>query len=284
MGLWPAKGLWRGLRPAGGGQEGLRPAGRRQKGGPRSGGRRPRGLRSGGGFGRDGPSPQDEARREERRRLRERLLQERGGIAWARTPSASPEPELRKRGGGTAREVPPEVREAEERAEREAAAERAAYEARQLEAFKEWLGRREREEEEAERQAREEREQAPAGPELPQQFLARAAPGALDYGKALLPGEGDAMAAFVQAGKRIPRRGEIALKSEEIEKFESLGYQMSGSRHTRMNAVRVRKESQVYTAEEKAALAQLNFEEKQKREAEVMARMKDLVERTQDRA
>ena len=92
------------------------------------------------------------------------------------------------------------------------------------------------------------------------------------------------MAAFVQAGKRIPRRGEIALKSEEIEKFESLGYQMSGSRHTRMNAVRVRKESQVYTAEEKAALAQLNFEEKQKREAEVMARMKDLVERTQDRA
>ena len=211
------------------------------------------------------------------------MLEERGGIVWVRTPSASPEPELRKgRGRPTAEAVPPEVRAAEEAAEHAAAEERVAYDARQLAAFQEWLERQTREQEEAARRAQEEREQAPAGPELPQQFLARAA-APLDYGKALLPGEGDAMAAFVQAGKRIPRRGEIGMRSDEIEKYEVLGYQMSGSRHARMNAVRVRKESQVYTAEEKSALAQLNFEEKQKREGEVMGRLKDLVERTQDR-
>ena len=42
---------------------------------------------------------------------------------------------------------------------------------------------------------------------------------------------------------------------------------MSGSRHKRMNAVRMRKENQVYSAEEKRALAMFNYEEKQKREA-----------------
>jgi hypothetical protein len=35
---------------------------------------------------------------------------------------------------------------------------------------------------------------------------------------------------------------------------------MSGSRHSRMNAIRMRKENQIYSAEEKAALAMLNFE------------------------
>jgi hypothetical protein len=38
------------------------------------------------------------------------------------------------------------------------------------------------------------------------------------------------MAAYVQEGKRIPRRGEIGLQSEEIELFENVGYVMSGSR------------------------------------------------------
>jgi NF-kappa-B-activating protein C-terminal domain len=50
------------------------------------------------------------------------------------------------------------------------------------------------------------------------------------YGGALLPGEGSAMAAYVQDGKRIPRRGEIGLKSDQIESFESAGFVMSGSR------------------------------------------------------
>lgn len=52
-----------------------------------------------------------------------------------------------------------------------------------------------------------------------------------DYGKALLPGEGAAMAAYVAEGKRIPRRGEIGLTSEQIASYESVGYVMSGSRY-----------------------------------------------------
>ncbi|CAG8615180.1 4063_t:CDS:2 [Cetraspora pellucida] len=78
--------------------------------------------------------------------------------------------------------------------------------------------------------------------------------GERDYGGALLAGEGSAMAAYVQEGKRIPRRGEIGLTSDEIQSFEDVGYVMSGSRHRRMNAVRIRKENQVISAEEKRAL------------------------------
>lgn len=51
------------------------------------------------------------------------------------------------------------------------------------------------------------------------------------YGKALLPGEGAAMAAYIAEGKRIPRRGEIGLTSSEIADYESTGYVMSGSRY-----------------------------------------------------
>lgn len=51
-----------------------------------------------------------------------------------------------------------------------------------------------------------------------------------EYGKALLPGEGAAMAAYVAEGKRIPRRGEIGLTSDQIASFECVGYVMSGSR------------------------------------------------------
>lgn len=50
------------------------------------------------------------------------------------------------------------------------------------------------------------------------------------YGKALLPGEGAAMAAYIAEGKRIPRRGEIGLTSGEIVGYEDAGYVMSGSR------------------------------------------------------
>lgn len=52
-----------------------------------------------------------------------------------------------------------------------------------------------------------------------------------DFGRALLPGEGAAMAAYVAEGKRIPRRGEIGLTSDEIAAYESVGYVMSGSRY-----------------------------------------------------
>ena len=87
------------------------------------------------------------------------------------------------------------------------------------------------------------------------------------------------MAQYVAAGKRIPRRGEVGLSADEISKFEDLGYVMSGSRHSRMNAIRIRKENQVYSAEEKAALAQINFEEKAAREQTVMDDLKRLVQK-----
>jgi hypothetical protein len=92
----------------------------------------------------------------------------------------------------------------------------------------------------------------------------------LNYGAALMPGEGDAIAQFVQQNLRIPRRGEIGWQAEDIERLETDGYVMSGSRHTRMNAVRIRKENQVYSAEEKRALALITFEEKQQREQKIV--------------
>ncbi|CAK9139808.1 unnamed protein product [Ilex paraguariensis] len=105
------------------------------------------------------------------------------------------------------------------------------------------------------------------------------AEGHISYGGALRPGEGDAIAQYVQQGKRIPRRGEVGLSADEISKFESLGYVMSGSRHQRMNAIRIRKENQVYSAEDKRALAMFNYEEKAKREQKVMADLQRLVQR-----
>ena len=83
---------------------------------------------------------------------------------------------------------------------------------------------------------------------------------------------------FVQSGKRIPRRGEVGMSAEEIESFEQMGYVMSGSRHKRMNAVRMRKENQVYSAEEKRALAMFNYEEKQKRESQMLADFRQLIQ------
>jgi hypothetical protein len=71
----------------------------------------------------------------------------------------------------------------------------------------------------------------------------------------------------VQQNLRVPRRGEIGYGQSEIESFEKSGYVMSGSRHARMNAVRLRKENQVYSAEEQRALALITMEEKQQKEA-----------------
>lgn len=89
------------------------------------------------------------------------------------------------------------------------------------------------------------------------------------YGGALLRGEGSAMAAFLQDGteSRIPRRGEIGLTPDEIAKYEDVGYVMSGSRHRRMNAVRMRKENQVISAEEKRGILKLQREERERKEA-----------------
>ncbi|KAI0358538.1 DUF926-domain-containing protein, partial [Trametes cingulata] len=100
------------------------------------------------------------------------------------------------------------------------------------------------------------------------------------YGGALLRGEGSAMAAFLKDGTdvRIPRRGEIGLSSEEIEQFEKVGYVMSGSRHRRMNAVRMRKENQVISAEEKRGILKLQQEERERREAILREEFQQLVQ------
>lgn len=98
-----------------------------------------------------------------------------------------------------------------------------------------------------------------------------------EMGTALLPGEGSAMAAYVADGKRIPRRGEIGLSSSEISKYEEDGWVMSGSRHRRMEAVRLRKENQIYSAEEKRALAMFSKEERQKRENKILGEFRELV-------
>lgn len=101
------------------------------------------------------------------------------------------------------------------------------------------------------------------------------------YGGELLRGEGSAMAAFLLDGDtqaRIPRRGEIGLTSDEIASFESVGYVMSGSRHRRMNAVRMRKENQVISAEEKRGILKLQKEERERREAILREEFRELVE------
>ncbi len=97
------------------------------------------------------------------------------------------------------------------------------------------------------------------------------------FGHALLPGEGEAMAAYVEAGKRIPRRGEIGLTCNEIVTFEDSGYVMSGSRHRRMEAVRIRKENQIYSADDRRALAMFNKDEKSKRENQILSDFRTMI-------
>lgn len=96
-----------------------------------------------------------------------------------------------------------------------------------------------------------------------------------------MPGEGSAMAAYIQDGKRIPRRGEIGLSSDQIEDYEQAGFVMSGSRHARMNAVRMRKENQVISAEEKRTLLKQRNEEKEKKEREIQQQFREMLDQMQ---
>ena len=98
-----------------------------------------------------------------------------------------------------------------------------------------------------------------------------------DLGTQLLRGEGEAMAAYIAEGKRIPRRGEIGLTSDEITKYEDDGWVMSGSRHRRMEAVRLRKENQIYSADEKRALAMFSKEERVKRENKILGQFRGMI-------
>ncbi len=157
----------------------------------------------------------------------------------------------------------------------------AANEEDQVHRFKRFLRHRSKRLEAIRREAeRAEREALDAGEALigpPPPPAAIGPDDAVNHGSHLLAGEGAAMGAFVRDGQRIPRRGEIGLKTEQIERFEQLGYVMSGNRHARMNAVRMRKEAQVYSAEEKAALAALNKEERLAKEQRVLDDMRALV-------
>lgn len=45
------------------------------------------------------------------------------------------------------------------------------------------------------------------------------------------------MAAYVQQGKRIPRRGEIGLSGDQIADYENAGFVMSGSRYFLHNSI-----------------------------------------------
>jgi len=114
----------------------------------------------------------------------------------------------------------------------------------------------------------------PIGPELPETLQEVYKVG--DFGKGLLPGEGVAMAEYVANGQRIPRRGEIGMTNDDIDSFEKAGYIMSGNRHRRMEAVRLRKESQIYTAEEKRALDMYSRVERVNKENSVISQFKDL--------
>jgi len=105
----------------------------------------------------------------------------------------------------------------------------------------------------------------------------------MDYGKDIRKSEAEAIAAYIKEGKRIPRRGEIGLSTDDIEMYEKMGYVMSGSRHRRMEATRTRIENQVYSAEEKRMLATFGTEERQKREQNVLHQFKTLIQQKKDK-
>lgn len=92
-----------------------------------------------------------------------------------------------------------------------------------------------------------------------------------------MPGEGEAMALYASNGLRIPRRGEIGIDTKRIENLEDAGYVMSGARHKKMNAMRLRKENQVINAEEKRAILNLQREEKIKREGMIVSQFRELM-------
>jgi hypothetical protein len=66
-----------------------------------------------------------------------------------------------------------------------------------------------------------------------------------------------------------------------VEQYEKSGYVMSGSRHARMNAVRIRKENQVYSAEEQRALALITAEENQQKEAQLLQDFRTMLKEKQ---
>lgn len=99
------------------------------------------------------------------------------------------------------------------------------------------------------------------------------------YGGQLLPGEGEAIASFIQDNKRVPRRGEVGYTPDDIDKFEEAGFVMSGNRHKRMTAVRIRKENQVASYEEQRKAIAEALQEKAKKENQIIANFRELLQR-----
>ncbi|KAI6244181.1 Nkap-C domain-containing protein [Aphelenchoides fujianensis] len=143
---------------------------------------------------------------------------------------------------------------------------------------------RELREEEAQK-AREEEAQL-IGPQIPDYLLAANQPESAQFfdgkvdakdRKNMPRSEANAMAAYAAQGKRIPRRGEIGLSSEEISTYEQVGYVMSGTRHKSMEATRLRKENQILTAEEKRLLSGFSSDQRKQKEDAVMQQFQNLI-------
>lgn len=126
-----------------------------------------------------------------------------------------------------------------------------------------------------------EEEEEFAGPAVPPELLHQDRAYNLEkinYGKDMLRGEAEGMAAYIARGERIPRRGEIGLSSNEISEYEKVGYVMSGTRHKAMEATRLRKENQILTAEEKRLLSGFSNEERKKKDDAIMSQFRQLVD------
>ena len=72
-----------------------------------------------------------------------------------------------------------------------------------------------------EQRAKEDEEEQMIGPQLPQKVQLRKKD---IHDSSRSQGEGKAMAAYIAKGKRIPRRGEIGLTSDEITAYEKDGW------------------------------------------------------------
>ena len=73
----------------------------------------------------------------------------------------------------------------------------------------------------------------------------------------------------------------LATVEKRWNSTKSQEYVMSGSRHARMNAVRIRKENQVYSAEEQRALALITAEENQQKEAQLLQDFRTMLKEKQ---
>ncbi|CBY13030.1 unnamed protein product [Oikopleura dioica] len=113
------------------------------------------------------------------------------------------------------------------------------------------------------------------GPELPEAIKAAFETNMTT--KNAKAGEGVQLAEIIEEQSRIPRRGEVGHSEADIDHYENAGYIMSGNRHRRMEAVRLKKESQIYSVEEKRALQIYTRQERENKETAVIQQFKDMV-------